>query len=187
MIESRCGLLCRECPYQEQAGCRGCINIEKPFWGESCQVKSCCETGKHEHCGQCQDFPCSLLEHFAYDAEQGDNGKRIEQCRCWIGKQVITMASSLDFVKYVCDQIGGAGEITYKKMFGEYCIYCNSKVIGVICNNQFFVKKTETGARIYPDCEEAAPYAGAKPHFVINGVDDPNPDKPEKQNIVLTS
>ena len=84
------------------------------------------------------------------------------------------MASSLDYVEYVCEQIGGAGEITYKKMFGEYGIYCNGKVVGVICDNQFFVKKTDAGASIYPDCEEGAPYTGAKAHFVIDSVDDRN-------------
>lgn len=82
------------------------------------------------------------------------------------------MASTLDFVEYVCGQISGAGQITYKKMFGEYGIYCNGKVIGVIYDNQFFVKKTETGAGIYPNCEEASPYTGAKPHFLITCVDD---------------
>ncbi|MBU9735722.1 TfoX/Sxy family protein [Diplocloster agilis] len=82
------------------------------------------------------------------------------------------MASSPDFVEYVCDQIGGAGSIAYKKMFGEYGIYCDGKVIGVICDNQFFVKKTEAGAALYPDFQEAAPYAGAKPHFLIDCVDD---------------
>ncbi|WP_425756865.1 TfoX/Sxy family protein [Ihubacter sp. rT4E-8] len=84
------------------------------------------------------------------------------------------MASSLDFVEYVCGQIGGAGEITYKKMFGEYGVYCNGKIVGVICDNQFFVKKTEAGAAVYPDCKEASPYTGAKLHFVIDSVDDRN-------------
>ena len=82
------------------------------------------------------------------------------------------MASSLDFVEYVCEQISGAGEITYKKMFGEYGIYCDGKIIGLICDNQFFVKKTEAGMGIYPDYEEAHPYEGAKPQFVIDNVDD---------------
>lgn len=84
------------------------------------------------------------------------------------------MASSLDFVEYVCEQIGGAGKIAYKKMFGEYGIYCNGKIVGVVCDNQFFVKKTQVGASIYPDFEEAAPYTGAKTHFVIDSVDDRN-------------
>lgn len=82
------------------------------------------------------------------------------------------MASKLDFVEYVCDQISGAGSITYKKMFGEYGVYCDGKIIGVICANQFFVKKTEAGAALYSDCQEAAPYTGAKPHLVIDRVDD---------------
>lgn len=87
------------------------------------------------------------------------------------GRQVISLASNLDFVEYVCDQIGGAGSITYKKMFGEYGVYCDGKIIGLICDNQFFVKKTEAGAALYPDCQEGAPYAGAKPHFIIDSVD----------------
>ena len=83
MIESRCGLLCSECNYREQTNCKGCTNIDKPFWGESCPVKSCCENKKHKHCGECEDFVCQLLYSFAYDAEQGDNGARIKQCEKW--------------------------------------------------------------------------------------------------------
>ncbi len=60
------------------------------------------------------------------------------------------MASSLDFVHYICQQIDGAGMISYRKMFGEYAIYCDGKVIGLICDNQFFVKKTTAGELIFP-------------------------------------
>ena len=35
MIESRCGLLCSQCPYRAKTGCAGCIHMDKPFWGES--------------------------------------------------------------------------------------------------------------------------------------------------------
>ncbi|MGN0557303.1 MAG: DUF3795 domain-containing protein [Acutalibacteraceae bacterium] len=83
MIESRCGILCSECAYREQVGCQGCVHIEKPFWGDSCPLKACCESKAQEHCGECDNFPCDLLKQFAYDKNQGDNGQRIEQCRCW--------------------------------------------------------------------------------------------------------
>lgn len=83
MIESRCGILCNECEYREPMNCKGCVSIQKPFWGEACPLKSCCEANKHEHCGQCGDFPCNMLTQFSYDKEQGDDGKRIEQCRQW--------------------------------------------------------------------------------------------------------
>jgi len=85
MFESRCGILCSQCEYIEQCG-GGCTKINKPFWGDSCPVKDCCETREHDHCGQCSEFPCTLLTQFAYDVEQGDNGKRIETCRGWAGR-----------------------------------------------------------------------------------------------------
>ncbi|AKL94723.1 TfoX domain-containing protein [Clostridium aceticum] len=81
------------------------------------------------------------------------------------------MASTLNFVEYVCEQISDAGSITYKKMFGEYGIYCNGKILGLICNNQFFVKKTVAGASLL-STKEASPYPGAKPHFVIDFLDE---------------
>ena len=86
MVESRCGILCGQCQYREQMGCAGCVNIDKPFWADACPVKACTEGKTHAHCGQCQNFPCQLLNQFAYDEKQGDGGKRIEQCRLWKGQ-----------------------------------------------------------------------------------------------------
>lgn len=83
MAESRCGLLCSKCNFREQVPCPGCTQMKKPFWGESCPVKSCCEDRGHVHCGECTDFPCSILHQFAYEMEQSDNGERIEQCKRW--------------------------------------------------------------------------------------------------------
>lgn len=85
MIESRCGILCSGCEYREKMNCAGCIGMTRPFWGEECPVKSCCEGRGLAHCGLCRDFPCGQLEEFAYDKEQGDDGKRIAQCRRWRG------------------------------------------------------------------------------------------------------
>ena len=46
----------------------------------------CGECGYREQMN-CGGFPCDLLNMFAYDKEQGDNGKRIEQCRKWAGQE----------------------------------------------------------------------------------------------------
>jgi len=85
MIKSRCGCLCDslKCKEVYKIDCEGCINIKQPFWGE-CPVKTCCENKKLNHCGECEDFPCELLNSFAYDKEHGDNGARIEQCKEWV-------------------------------------------------------------------------------------------------------
>ena len=79
--ESRCGLLCSQCSFRESMGCKGCVQIDKPFWGESCPVKGCCEGRLLPPCGMCGSFPS--LEGFAYDPQQGDNGARLEQCMAW--------------------------------------------------------------------------------------------------------
>ncbi|OJF92410.1 TfoX/Sxy family protein [Alkalibacterium sp. 20] len=77
------------------------------------------------------------------------------------------MSSSQDFVDYVVEQIGNAGTITYRKMFGEYAIYCDKKVVALICDDQLFVKQTEAGKAFIDDVKEAPPYPGAKMSFLI--------------------
>jgi len=77
------------------------------------------------------------------------------------------MASDLDFVEYVVDQMEGAGPVSYKKMFGEYAIYSQGKVVALICDNQLFVKPTEAGRAFIGDVVEAPPYPGARPSFLI--------------------
>ncbi|TAF98395.1 MAG: competence protein TfoX, partial [Bacteroidetes bacterium] len=48
------------------------------------------------------------------------------------------MASDQNFVDYVVGQIQNAGEITAKKMFGEYALYADGKMVAVICDNKLF-------------------------------------------------
>ena len=86
-IESRCGLLCGACDFREAMGCKGCVHMDKPFWADSCPVKSCCERKDLRHCGECGDFVCALLHTFAYDMEQSENGARIGQCKKWRKKR----------------------------------------------------------------------------------------------------
>lgn len=87
-IESRCGIECSKCEFQEKNGCKGCTNIDKPFWGESCPIKSCVEGHQQECCGECFEFPCDLLKSYAYDKDQGDNGLRIKNCSKWCHKGI---------------------------------------------------------------------------------------------------
>ncbi|MCE1247923.1 MAG: TfoX/Sxy family protein [Firmicutes bacterium] len=77
------------------------------------------------------------------------------------------MASDKDFIDFIVDQLNGAGNIAAKKMFGEYALYCNSKVTALICDNKLFVKPTESGRKFIGDVKEAPPYAGAKMSFLI--------------------
>ncbi|GAB3504970.1 TfoX/Sxy family protein [Spirosoma knui] len=77
------------------------------------------------------------------------------------------MASDQNFVDFVLDQIKNAGVITAKKMFGEYGIYSDEKLFGLICDNKLFVKPTNSGREFIGNVLEASPYEGAKPSFLI--------------------
>ena len=77
------------------------------------------------------------------------------------------MASSKNFVEFVVDQIEDAGQITYKHMFGEYGVYSDGKIFGLICDNKLFIKPTEAGRVYIKDPVEAPPYTGAKLSFLI--------------------
>ena len=82
------------------------------------------------------------------------------------------MASNPDFVQFVADQCAGAGEITFRKMFGDYGIYCNGKIFGLICDDRFYVKPTAAGKALLREVELRPPYDGAKDYFCISDVED---------------
>jgi TfoX/Sxy family transcriptional regulator of competence genes len=77
------------------------------------------------------------------------------------------MASDQNFVNFVIEQIKNAGDITAKKMFGEYGIYAEGKLVGLICDNKLFIKPTISGREFIGNVVEALPYEGAKPSFLI--------------------
>lgn len=78
------------------------------------------------------------------------------------------MSSDEDFVKFVVEQMEDAGAIRSRKMFGDYVIYCNDKVVALICNDKVFVKPTEGGRTfIGENIIEAPAYQGANNSFFI--------------------
>lgn len=81
-ILSRCGIDCSSCKYKEILGCKGCANLDRPFWGE-CEVKNCCEDRGFATCGQCYKCPCDVLTEMASDPKEGDGGLRIRNTREW--------------------------------------------------------------------------------------------------------
>lgn len=82
------------------------------------------------------------------------------------------MASNADFVQYIADQCSGAGDIVAKKMFGDYGIYCNGKIFGLICDDHFYLKPTDEVRPLLRAVDMRPPYEGAKPYFYIADVDD---------------
>jgi TfoX/Sxy family transcriptional regulator of competence genes len=72
------------------------------------------------------------------------------------------MATDLEFMEFLADQMAGVGEISYRKMFGEYAVYCGGKVVALVCDNRLFVKPTAAGRAFIGAPVEAPAYPGRK-------------------------
>lgn len=81
------------------------------------------------------------------------------------------MATSVDFIEYVCAQTRVGHPIRYKKMFGEYMVYVNDKPIFLVCDNTVYVKKLAALDTVMSDAECGVPYNGAKEHYILD-IDD---------------
>ena len=77
------------------------------------------------------------------------------------------MASDSGFVEFVIDQTQSAGAMTCRAMFGGHTLYCEGKVVALICDNQLFVKPTKAGKLFIGKVVEAPPYQGARLFFLI--------------------
>lgn len=82
------------------------------------------------------------------------------------------MPCNADFVQYIADQTADAGEITTRKMMGDYCLYCNGVVVGLICDNNLYIKPTEAVRGLLHEVVMRPPYQGAKEYFLVADVDD---------------
>ena len=75
------------------------------------------------------------------------------------------MASKQSTVDFILNHIGD--EVSEKKMFGEYGIFCEGKMVAMVCDDRLLVKPTLAGVKFIGKYTEAIPYPGAKPCFLI--------------------
>ena len=61
------------------------------------------------------------------------------------------MASSLEFVRFVCGQLADAGKITCKRMFGEYGLWCDGRFFATIEDGMLCLKITDAGRAMLPE------------------------------------
>ena len=111
------------------------------------------------------------------------------------------MASNEGLVQYIVEQMQGAGNIRYRKMMGDYCLYCDEKVIGLVCDDQLFLKVTPSAQKNLKGFTMGCAYEGAKPSFVFEDIDNseflgqvvreiaedlplPKKKKPKKRNTI---
>lgn len=77
------------------------------------------------------------------------------------------MASDQNVVDFIVEQLDELDGVSARKMFGEYGLYYNGKMVAMVCDNRLLVKPTEAGRAFIGDVVEAPPYPGAKPALLI--------------------
>src|SRR5260370_12149617 len=80
------------------------------------------------------------------------------------------MATKQSTVDFILDQLVSLHAVSARKMFGEYALYCEGKVVGLVCDDKLYIKITEQGklfvGKYY---QEGIAYPGAKPSMIIDG------------------
>lgn len=79
------------------------------------------------------------------------------------------MATKSSTIEFILDQLASLPDVTARKMFGEYALYCEGKVVALVCDDRLYVKITEAGkALLGPDYAEGYAYRGAKASMLID-------------------
>lgn len=84
------------------------------------------------------------------------------------------MATDLSFVEHVAEQARLGARFTWRKMFGEYALYIDGKVVAFACDDSLFIKPATATAALVTDLPQRPPYPGAKLYPVADELlDDP--------------
>ena len=78
------------------------------------------------------------------------------------------MSTDTDFIEYVHEQAGFGGRLTHKRMFGEYALYLDEKVVAFACDNSLLLKPTPEGKALLPRVTLGKPYPEAKDYYVLD-------------------
>ena len=85
------------------------------------------------------------------------------------------MGTRADTIAHLLDALAPL-PLSARKMFGEYALYLDGKVVALVCDDQLFLKPTPNAIAALPGCPTAPPYPGAKLHLlVMEALDDPDP------------
>jgi TfoX/Sxy family transcriptional regulator of competence genes len=76
------------------------------------------------------------------------------------------VASRQSIADYIVEQLAGTGVVA-RKMFGEFGLFAEGKMVALICDDRLYVKPTAAGRAFLGPCPEGRPYPRAKPHVLI--------------------
>lgn len=76
------------------------------------------------------------------------------------------MATKPETVEKILDSLKGL-DVHARKMFGEYAIYCGTKLPALVADDELFLKITPFSRAQFDESHDAPPYPGAKMYIRV--------------------
>lgn len=92
---------------------------------------------------------------------------RGQQCKVAVFYGTRHMATSQNTINFLLDQLAGCGSVSARRMFGEYCLYFANKPIGLVCDDQLFLKPTPEVRALMQHPVDGIPYPKARAHLLV--------------------
>lgn len=80
------------------------------------------------------------------------------------------MSTQKETVEFILQKLGEPDKFSVRAMFGEYALYASGKVVGLICNDQLYVKILPESKELEDICEKDEAYPGSKPYYLVEEV-----------------
>ena len=77
------------------------------------------------------------------------------------------MSTQKETVEFILDKLGNFKAFSVRAMFGEYALYADGKVVGLICNDQLYVKILPASLELENICDKDEAYLGSKKFYVV--------------------
>ena len=84
------------------------------------------------------------------------------------------MSTQKETVEFILEKLGQPEVFSVRKMFGEYALYVHPtkggvgpKVVGLICDDQLYVKIVPASLELEGICEKDEAYPGSKPYYLV--------------------
>jgi DNA transformation protein len=78
------------------------------------------------------------------------------------------MATSPSTMEFLLDILSDSKQVSARRMFGEYCLYYAGRPVGLVCDEQLYLKPSDLGKSLMKFPDEGAPFPGARPHLRIS-------------------
>ncbi|MBP6883889.1 MAG: TfoX/Sxy family protein [Candidatus Pacebacteria bacterium] len=77
------------------------------------------------------------------------------------------MSTQKETIEFILEKLGDPKRFTTRAMFGEYALYVDGKVVGLVCDDQLYVKILPESGELESICDKDEAYPGSKPYYLV--------------------